>query len=61
MPNACSGRYRLFKGENPLGPSRPTFKHISRDRYIFYLEHTGFTKNWVCGKEDGVILIESKY
>ena len=45
-------------------PSRPVYKHISNDRYIFYAEekvNLGHSENWVCGPNSGGAFIQSKY
>ena len=60
----CGGQYHLSISEDPDFSDeentklRPVYKHVSRERYIFYLN-----KNWVCGKKDGLTFkfIKSKY
>ena len=60
--SACSGAYRLLNDQNfEWAQTRSLYKHISSERYIFYHVKQGFTRQWVCGKGDGAVLIESKY
>ena len=70
LPNdayaGCGGKYIIVPDEHvSWAPQRPVYKHISRDRYIFYNIGNRFDEGWRCGdKEDlstGSYYVESTY
>ena len=61
----CGGEYSLSFDEHVTwAPLRPVYKHISKDRYIFYTGN-GYIEGWGCGTKEhlsiGTYFIQSKY
>ena len=61
----CGGKYSLLLNEHvSWAPLLPVYKHISKDRYIFYTGNN-YTEGWGCGSKaqlsSGSYYIHSKY